>query len=830
MATVLIVDDREVNRQLMTALLRHAGHRSLEASGVEKGLQLVRAEKPDLVICDIYMPGADGTEFVRRLHAEPALAATPVIFWSSTYLESEARSIARDCGVRWVLSKGGNVEEIRRKIEEALSTKVAPVPDEDLLLTDGRDWRESARRLRSLVEHLPAIIYQAAFEESHRMLYVSPQIETRLGYDRTRWLVPPGLWSQKVHPADRARVLEAVRKLGADGSQLTLHYRLIAEGGQEVWFRDDAIVIGRTAEGAPILQGVLVDITEQKVAEQALVQGSRVAALTADVSMALARSLDLPQMFRTCCQLILGHLEVELVRIWTVEPGAQNLELRSWAGLEPPADKREIKLPIGVCGAGIVAAERRPLLVEDATRDARFNSSDWALCGGLRAFAGQPLIVGGELVGVLSVHSSRPLGEPSVGGLAAIAEIVGLGLERARARAALERSESMLRQSQKMEAFGQLAGGVAHDFNNLLTIISGYTDFIMTGAPEGSPFHRDAEVIARTAEKARSLTQQLLAFSRKQVLQPRIFSPNNLVIETEKMLRRLIGEHIALRTDLAESVWMVRADPGQMDQVLLNLAVNARDAMPGGGSLTITTANVAVSASSRICVAPGEYVRLSVSDSGTGMDEATQARIFEPFFTTKPQGKGTGLGLATVHGIVQQSGGGISVSSRPGEGTRFDVYIPRSAAAEAAVAHRPAAERTARGQGTVLVVDDEEGVREMFRRTLAREGYQVLLAENGRSALELTKGHEGPIDLVITDVVMPEMGGAALATALQESRPLTRVLFVSGYTDDELGPQGGLDAGIHLMNKPVTPSELASRVRQLLEADISIPASAPTAP
>jgi nitrogen-specific signal transduction histidine kinase/ActR/RegA family two-component response regulator len=380
--------------------------------------------------------------------------------------------------------------------------------------------------------------------------------------------------------------------------------------------------------------------------------------------------------------------------------------------------------------------------------------------------------------------------------------------------------EDQLRQAQKMEAVGQLAGGVAHDFNNLLGVITGYSDLALR---EIDPQHRArqrVEEIRKAAERAAALTRQLLAFSRKQILQPRVLDPNAVVTDVERMLRRLIGEHIQLVTVLAQNVGTVKADPGQVEQVIVNLAVNARDAMPGGGKLIIGTANVELDEGyvrRHADARPGPHVVLSVSDTGHGMDAVTLSRVFEPFFTTKGAEKGTGLGLSTVYGIVKQSGGHVTVYSEPGHGTTFKVYLPRVDEPLEPRLDRAVGEQASRGTETVLLAEDEESLRLMFREVIERAGYVVLEAASPEAAFAVSESHEGPIHLLVTDVVMPRMGGQELARRVLAIRPDVRVLYVSGYSFDGVGQQGLLEPGTNFLEKPFTAEALLRELRRILD-------------
>jgi PAS domain S-box-containing protein len=381
--------------------------------------------------------------------------------------------------------------------------------------------------------------------------------------------------------------------------------------------------------------------------------------------------------------------------------------------------------------------------------------------------------------------------------------------------------EQQLRQAQKMEAVGRLAGGIAHDFNNLLMVISGYCEFLLERIGSDPALRGPAQEIANAAERATSLTRQLLAFSRKQMLTPKVLDLNAVVTENLKMLTRMIGEDIDLVMVPGGDLGAVKADPGQIEQVIMNLAVNARDAMPYGGKLTIETANVILDetyAHFHAPVNPGEYVMLAISDTGMGMDTDTQAHIFEPFFTTKGP-KGTGLGLSTVYGIVKQSEGYVWLYSEPGKGTTFKIYLPRVSATGDAIAVQPpiAAVKAELGQETILLVEDEANLRRLGRQALENHGYTVLEAADGASAIQLSDAHPGPIHLLLTDVIMPGMNGRELAHRISAPRPETKVLYMSGYTENAVGHNGTLDAGVNLLQKPFTLPALKAKVREVLD-------------
>ncbi|MDX6618105.1 MAG: two-component system, cell cycle sensor histidine kinase and response regulator CckA [Gaiellales bacterium] len=386
---------------------------------------------------------------------------------------------------------------------------------------------------------------------------------------------------------------------------------------------------------------------------------------------------------------------------------------------------------------------------------------------------------------------------------------------------ALRESEEGLRQGQRMEAVGRFAGGVAHDFNNMMSAVVGFSALVLDALESENPLRRYVEEIQRAGERASDMTKQLLAFTRKQVLLPQVLDLNEVVIDVNGLLARLIGEDVELRSDLSPRVHPVEADVGQLEQVIVNLAVNARDAMPAGGTLTIATANREISETDAIArdLEAGSYVALSVTDTGEGMDETTLRQIFEPFFTTKEEGKGTGLGLATAFGIVKQSGGHIEVESEPGRGTTFTICLPRVKSTLLALAPAEApAPAPGSGSETILLVEDEEVVRILEREVLERHGYTVLEADGPEHATELAHSHPGVIHLLLTDVVMPGMSGDKLAEQLLAARPEMKVIFASGYAADMIAQRGLLAPGTAFLPKPLTPASITGKVREVLDA------------
>ena len=504
-------------------------------------------------------------------------------------------------------------------------------------------------------------------------------------------------------------------------------------------------------------------------------------------------------------------------------------------GTEMPVRRR---LKIGESLAGQVAATGRPLLLRDpASHPSMLPEHAQAMRRlGYHGMLTVPARVGDRVVGVLSFLTRREEGfsTEDLAIATAFASHAAVALENSRllhesrrAYDELVQTQGQLEQAQKMDAIGRLAGGVAHDFNNLLTVILGRTDILLTQIKAEDPLRRGIALIQRTAGRAAELTKQLLAFSRKQVLEAVVLDLGVVTTDMKEMLARLIGEDIALVTNLAATLGHVKADRGQIEQVVMNLAINARDAMPQGGQLVVETANADLDdeyVRRNVGSRPGPHVMLAVSDSGVGIPREPQRHIFEPFFTTKEQGKGTGLGLATVYGIVKQSGGYIEVDSEPGRGTTFRIYLPRVDSASPAAERSPRAAAPTGGTETILLVEDEDGVRELARDILRSSGYTVLEGRNGAEGLLLGERHQGALDLLLTDVVMPRMSGRELAERMVSLRPELSVLYMSGYTDDAVIRHGVLGSDTAFLQKPFTPAALVQRVRETLDQARRVPA------
>jgi PAS domain S-box-containing protein len=631
-------------------------------------------------------------------------------------------------------------------------------------------------RLVSLMNNIPGVVYRGLRDWS--VTFIGSNVKGITGYTQEEFLCGAVSWRKFIHPEDLECVKQTFREAVQEKrSNLRVEYRVRHKDGVTRWLADRRQLI-YDAEGTfTHVDGLLLDITDRKGSEEALreANGKFQALIEASPLAIVALTPDgYVTMWNTAAGRMTGWNEEEaLGRPLPIVP-------------EEKKEEFQALLARGRRGESLSGVELRRRKKDGSPIDI----SIWT----------SPLTDHrGEVTGIISVW----------------ADIT----ERKKMEEALHNSEEQLRQSQKIEAIGRLAGGVAHDFNNLLTAIRGYSDLLIHRLDSTSPMRRDVEEIRKAGERASSLTQQLLAFSRKQVMRPKVLDVNAVVADLDRMLRRLIGEDVDLVTVLTPGLGNVMADPGQIEQVVMNLVVNARDAMPGSGKVTIETANVELDdryVRRHSVVQPGDYVLLAVSDTGTGMDEVTKNRLFEPFFTMKEKGKGTGLGLSTVYGIVKQNGGYIWVYSEIGLGTTFKVYFPRFAGTSLEANKERTSESAPRGRETVLVAEDEEMVRTLVRGILEGNGYTVITASDGDEAISAAGNHGGPIHLILTDVVMPKRGGRDVAESLARLHPGVKVLYMSGYTDESIVHRGVLEEGIAFIEKPFTPDALLRKVRQVL--------------
>jgi PAS domain S-box-containing protein len=977
-ATILIIDDRPANRDYLVTLLGYGGHRLLQAGDGAEGLGIARAEHPDLVIADILMPTMDGYEFVRQLRADPAIANTPVIFYTAHYHEREARTLADACGVAHVLTKPCEPEVVLRTVNAALGVTPPPAAahsteefdrDHLRLLTDklsqkADELKRANERLTALVdlgldlgsERDPRRLLQSFCHRAREIVgarYALVGVLDKEGR-QLRHAVTSGMGPEIAAPLGsldpRQGILEAVlnegrcaRRLNPGGRpgglglspsfppfQSFLGAPLLSParvfgwlclldklGGEEFSADDERVAgvlaaqVGRVYENGSLYTDVLrhtadleLEVAERQRAEAALRESeekfrgafeyTNVATVLTDIDNHFVRvNAAFAQLFgystAEMLQLSMGDIthpddlaesyarretllaggghffQMEkryLHRDGHVLWGLTNIALvrdasgqpRYYVGQVQDITERRLaeealrfaqqrlqhvlaSSPAVLYTLAVEGEDFRPTWISENVQEMLgypveevFRPNWWNEgihpedLPRVQAEMQQGLLKSGDVVTeyrfrhrdgkyhwvrteqrLLRDAAGRPL------------EVVGSWSDITERK----HLEDQYRQAQKMEAVGRLAGGVAHDFNNLLTVINGYGELVMATLPAGDPTRELVREVVAAGDRAAGLTRQLLAFSRKAILAPVVLDLKELVANVDKMLRRIIGEDIQLAVVTDPDLAAVKADPGQLEQVIVNLVVNARDAMPQGGHLTIEARNVYLDetyARDHPEARSGRHVLLAVSDTGCGMDAATLARIWEPFFTTKGE-KGTGLGLATVYGIVKQSGGHVAAYSEVGNGTTIKVYQPR-------VEQRPRLSKShqglmvmPRGSETVLLVEDEDGVRALARHVLQGCGYTVLEAYDGAEALRVAGQYQGRIDLLVTDVVLPRMGGRILAERLAGMHAGVKVLFLSGYTDDAVVRHGILEAQVAFLQKPFTPASLAAKVREVLDSE-----------
>ena len=620
---------------------------------------------------------------------------------------------------------------------------------------------------RQLVEQVPAITYMAERGIEGRWYYVSPQITQILGFTAAEWISDTQRWRKQVHPDDLGRVLaEEENTLSQEGDRFRIDYRLRTRDGKYVWVRDEATLVRQWETGQFFMRGLLLDITEYKQAEEELRKSEQRLETTVNAAPVVLFALDQKGVFT-----------------FSAGKGLQDLGLR----------------PGEVVGQSVFEL---------------YHDNPETLDHARRALAGEDFWAVDTITKVQRIYETHwTASRDSAGNQIGVIGVATDVTER-------EHLQAQVRSMQQMEAIGRLAGGIAHDFNNLMNIVLGHAELLAAETDLTDRVKSGLGQVYKAAERAASLTRQLLAFSRKQVLQPRVVNLNEIVTDIEKMLSRVIGEDIELVSRLDASLARVKADPIQVQQVLMNLAVNARDAMPHGGTLLIETSNLErekawTKQPSRHPAGPS--VSVTVSDTGQGMSEEVLEHVFEPFFTTKGQGKGTGLGLATVYGIVTQSGGTISVSSTLGKGTTFRICLPAETAPAETTVEVPV-EKVVGGTETILVVEDEPNLREIIRVFLEHFGYRALEAIDGQAALALARTLADPIHLTLTDVIMPGMSGRQLAEQILEVRPEMKLVYMTGYTDDMVVQHKVLEPGITLLQKPFDKIQLARKVRQVLDA------------
>lgn len=622
----------------------------------------------------------------------------------------------------------------------------------------------------ALLEKVPGVTYITALDETESRLYISPQIEKMLGFPLSDWFSNPQLWFKQIYPDDRKRVLDDFYRSHKNGKPFRSEYRLMARDGRIVWVRDEGIVL-KDKDGNPrFIQGFMYDVSELLEAKEAIRE-----------SEAKFQSI----------------FEGMAVGIALVSPDGRIME-----------SNRAFQKMLGYRGEELFNRSMKELVHPDDTiQDLELQKQ---LMDGTKDYyqiERRYIRKDGETVwGRLSVSLGQGLREKHT--IHMIEDITGW-----------KQLEMQFLQSQKMETVGRLAGGIAHDLNNLFTVLGGYSQLALLQTGGDHPLRSNLEEIKRTVDRAAELTQRLLAISRRQTMNMKVFNLNRLLQGLEKMLVRIIREDIELILRLADDLGEVKTDPGQIEQAILNLVVNARDAMPQGGKLIIETRNVELDKTyvqSHFDVVPGQYVSLSVTDTGCGMSPEVKERIFDPFFTTKSEGKGTGLGLSTVYGIVKQSGGYVWVYSEPQRGTTFKIYLPR---VEEKLDNLTSPEEMGdfpKGEETLLLVEDEEALRNLTAKVLRDQGYTVLEAANGDEAIKLARNFPQRIHLLVTDLVMPQMGGKELVEQFKRLHPDCRVLFISGYTDEVMTDQGLLGHGALFLQKPFSPFEFLRKIREVL--------------
>jgi PAS domain S-box-containing protein len=846
MPKILVIDDDATSRRLYTSLLDLSGYCVVEARDGQEGLSIAQSENPDLVICDIVMPTLNGYEFVQRLRNLPQHRHTPVIFHSVNLLDEQARALGSACGISRFILKPFDAQQALVTIQETLNS----------------DHLETSGSLPPPAKRDPIPLLLNAYFVKGKRLDASVQLAS---------LVEVGI--ELAHPHRAEKLLEiamtAARKLtdakfaaaGILGKSDSFDTQVLMLNGFE---ETTAAQLRQSSFATPLLKDLLAARQPLRIFnnEQTLI--SFLPALHRRVRSILAVPLQSrdraygwimvaeksdAQAFTDEDEHMLHALASQTItsyqssqRFLTIQEHAKDLELEIE---ERKRAEHRFRMLLETSPTGIVISNGAGR-IEDVNAEALrvFGYNREELVGqmieilvpqrfhqahvGHRYLYGhdlrtRPMRTGTELFARRKDGSEFPV-EIGLGPLATKdGVLISSTIVDITAR---KKMEEQLRFSQRMEAIGRLAGGVAHDFNNLLTVILGNSDVILDSLPAGHPAIQKLEIIRKAGVSAADLTRQLLAFGRQQLVQPRILDLKDTLQKMEALLRRLIGENIELRISLDSSLGAINADPGQIEQILLNLAVNARDAMPKGGRLGIEARNAEIDESYRErhpAIIPGRFVMLAVTDTGSGMDRETQARIFEPFFTTKELGKGVGLGLATVYGIVKQGGGYIWVYSEIGQGSVFKVYLPRVEQAAPPAKRNDEAE-VCNGSETILLAEDSEPLRAMAREYLESIGYTVLEAVSGKDALQRAKEFDGTIHLLLTDVAMPEMSGPELADQLTLHRPGIKVIFTSGYTDDAIARQGILDSTVAFVQKPYRPKALARKIREVLR---DVPSDAP---
>ena len=777
---VLNVEDSVRDAALLARHLS-AGNYDLVTERVETadGMKdALRDRKWDVILCDYSMPQFNALAALTVLNE--AGLDIPFLIISATVGEEVAVE-AMLTGANDYLSKNNLnrlIPAIERELQEAKNRRAQRRAEKEQgrLNTEILVQRE---RVNNIIASVPGVVWEASCEPNagaQRIEFISDHVETMLGYSVDEWLSTPDFWLKIVHADDRKQAERISRNdLERGKSNGPVEFRWITKNGDSVWVESNYVVIKNEKGDSVGLRGVTTDISERKGSEQALGESEERYRDLVENAHDIIYTHDLEGNYSSvnaAGERITGYTRAEFLRINVLDMVA------------PEFVEMVTEMMAGRVTCDDLTAYELEIIAKDGSRltvEAKIRTIDKG---------GVPVLVQGI---ARNITNRKQL-------------------------------EEQLLQARKLESIGRLAGGIAHDFNNMLTAITGYSDLALRKLAKDSPACRDIEEVKKAGERSAMLTSQLLAFSRRQMLHPEVLKVNDVISETSSMLKRLIGEDVELQTTLEPSVGCIKVDPGQLSQILMNLSINARDAMANGGKLTVETGNVFVESYYADNVAgllPGAYVTLSVADTGVGMAPEILKQIYDPFFTTKSIGEGTGLGLATVYGIVKQSGGHIFVYSEVGHGTTFKIYLPR-VAEETEIPKTHDAEVTfALGTETILLVEDEELVRSLTREVLEACGYKVIEAADGVEALEIIEISQSEIDLLLTDVVMPRMGGRELAEILKKNDPRLPILFSSGYTDDAILANGAHPINVNFIQKPYSLDEVGRKVRELLDARAS---------
>jgi two-component system cell cycle sensor histidine kinase/response regulator CckA len=831
---MVLNDDDPVQRKLAALHFTQLGFTVTAAADGAEGLEAIRRVAPDIVVSDVLMPRVDGFELCRTLRREPAFARLPIVLVSSAYIEDEDRRFARRAGANDLVLRTPDLKVVIDAVAAALRGELpSEAPQAEEVVAVERAER-LVRQLERQADSNATLARRCAFQAAElamlagisQVLARIDRVEAMLNEILVRCLDAAGLSRGAILLRDEHGRLAVQAQVGYDPEEWSaieptfvassvieeaaVSDRTVAVPSDRV-AEEEAHVLLRAAKAtsgvlAPLSSGreslgvlVLLAAGERDLTDDDWLPFAQAAAAQLGQAIGLSRAFAMVAASESRYRLL---FEANPYPVLVFDPETLRFLAVNDAAIGHYGYSHDEFLAMTILD--IRPPEDIPRALEALGETGLAHRGEW------RHRKKDGTIIDVEITRQVVDFAGRSAR------MVLVRDITDLK----RAAREKESLEEQLRQAQKMEAVGRLAGGVAHDFNNLLTVIAGRSHFLVSSLGPEDPGRRHVELIQKSAERAAKLTRQLLAFSRKQILELKLVDLGAVATGIESLLRRLIGEDVSLVVGGGEGLGRVKADPGQIEQVILNLAINARDAMPSGGPLTIETANVeldTVYAAHHAEVTPGPYVVLAVSDTGTGMDAATQARLFEPFFTTKEPGKGTGLGLATVYGIVKQSGGHIAVYSEPGRGSTFKVYLPRVEGSPDAVESVPAATPPSRGSETVLLVEDEAELRELAEEVLSSRGYTVLQAGSPAEALQLAERHDGPVHLLLTDVVMPGMSGRELADRLLGARPALKALFMSGYTDTAIVHHGVLDPGTPFLQKPFTPDALVRKVRDVLD-------------